>query len=77
MKKIRIYIFIAISIVSISSVLAQPNKQLELEEKRETLLQEIKQINSLLFKTQGKKKSILTDVEDLNHRINAREVLLK
>lgn len=77
MKKFRIYIFIAFSFVSISSVFAQPNKQLELEEKRQTLLQEIKQINSLLFKTQGRKKSILTDVEDLNHRINAREDLIK
>ena len=77
MKKLQVYIFVGFWLVSLSSVLAQPNKQLELEEKRQTILQEIKQINSLLFKTQGKKKSILTDVEDLNHRIKAREDLIK
>lgn len=77
MKKLQVYIFLGFWLVSLSSVLAQPNKQLELEEKRQTILQEIKQINSLLFKTQGKKKSILTDVEDLNHRIKAREDLIK
>ncbi|WP_034260135.1 murein hydrolase activator EnvC family protein [Altibacter lentus] len=59
------------------SAIAQPNKQAQLEEKRQTILEEIKQINSLLFKTQGKKKSILTNVEDLNHRIAARENLIK
>jgi len=30
------------------SAIAQPNKQAQLEEKRQTILEEIKQINSLL-----------------------------
>jgi septal ring factor EnvC (AmiA/AmiB activator) len=77
MKKLQVYVFIGILLSSLTTAWAQPNKQLELEEKRQTLLQEIKQINSLLFKTQGKKKSVLTDVEDLNHRIKAREDLIK
>jgi septal ring factor EnvC (AmiA/AmiB activator) len=77
MKTYRSYLFLVLSFFAFASVIAQPNKQKELEEKRQSILQEIKQINSLLFKTQGRKKSILTNVEDLNHRINARENLIR
>ncbi len=77
MKRFRLYIFLVFGFLTIATVIAQPNKQRELEEKRQSILQEIKQINSLLFKTQGRKKSILTNVEDLNHRITARENLIK
>ncbi|WP_241780955.1 murein hydrolase activator EnvC family protein [Cochleicola gelatinilyticus] len=56
---------------------AQPDKQKQLEEKRQSILSEIKQINSLLFKTRGEKKSVLTQVEDLNQKITARENLIK
>lgn len=61
----------------VAIVSAQTNKQKELEERRQSILQDIQQINSLLFKTKGRKKSILTNVEDLNHRINARENLIR
>lgn len=60
-----------------SSVFAQPDKQKELEELRVSILNEIKQINSLLFKTRGEKKSVLTQVEDLTQRIAARENLIR
>ncbi|WP_369819682.1 murein hydrolase activator EnvC [Ulvibacter sp. MAR_2010_11] len=73
----RLFCFLVFSFITVNSVLAQPNKQRELEDKRQSILSEIKQINSLLFKTQGRKKSILTDVEDLNYRISARENLIK
>ncbi|MEZ4778147.1 MAG: peptidoglycan DD-metalloendopeptidase family protein [Flavobacteriaceae bacterium] len=56
---------------------SQSKKQQELEEKRQTLLEEIQKINSLLFKTKGEKKSVLAEVEDLNQRINTRENLIK
>jgi hypothetical protein len=56
---------------------AQNNKQKELEEKRKLLLNEIRQINTLLFETKKEGKSILTQVEDLNSRISARENLIR
>ena len=57
--------------------ISQSKKQKELEEQRQSLLQEIKQINSLLFKTSREKKSVLTQVEDLNQRIRTTENLIK
>ena len=60
-----------------SFVWAQPDKQKELEEKRQSIINEIQQINSLLFKTRGEKKSVLTQVEDLDQRIAARENLIR
>jgi septal ring factor EnvC (AmiA/AmiB activator) len=57
--------------------LAQPDKQKELENRRLSILNEIKQINALLFKTSGQKKSVLTQVEDISQRISARENLIK
>lgn len=56
---------------------AQSKRQEELEAKRQAILQEIKQINTLLFKTRGEKKSILTQVEDLDQRIRATENLIR
>ncbi|QNJ97446.1 murein hydrolase activator EnvC family protein [Constantimarinum furrinae] len=70
-------LFIGCLLLSTTGALAQSEKQKELEEKRQAILQEIKQINSLLFKTRGEKKSVLTEVEDLNQRISARENLIR
>jgi septal ring factor EnvC (AmiA/AmiB activator) len=56
---------------------SQSKKQQELEEQRQSLLKEIQQINSLLFKTRGEKKSVLTQVEDLDQRISTTENLIK
>ncbi|WP_432412224.1 murein hydrolase activator EnvC family protein [Rasiella sp. SM2506] len=56
---------------------SQSKKQQELEEQRQSLLKEIQQINSLLFKTRGEKKSVLTQVEDLDQRITSTENLIK
>ena len=59
------------------SGVAQSKKQKELEAKRQRILTEIKEINSLLFKTRGEKKSVLAEVEDLDLRIAARENLIR
>ena len=56
---------------------AQVDKQQKLEEKRQAILNEIKQINSLLFKAQKEEKSVLTQVEDLNSKITARQNLIR
>lgn len=55
----------------------QKDKQKELEERRKIILEEIKQINSLLFKTREEEKSVLSQVEDLNTRIQAIENLIR
>ena len=76
MKHFRTYLFLLICLTTVS-VSAQIDKQKELEEKRQAILEEIKQINSLLFKTKKEEKSVLSQVEDLNQRIAASENLIR
>ena len=77
MTRFRKLFFSVLCCLTISVGLAQPDKQKELEDKRIAILNEIKQINALLFKTSGQKKSVLTQVEDISQRISARENLIK
>lgn len=77
MKQFRTYFFLFISFITVSTAFAQVDKQEELEEKRQAILEEIKQINSLLFKTKKEEKSVLSQVEDLNQRIAASENLIR
>lgn len=77
MKHFCTYFFLFICSLSVSTAYAQVDKQKELEEKRKTILEEIKQINSLLFKTKKEEKSVLSQVEDLNQRIAATENLIR
>ena len=76
MKHFRKYLFLLICLTTVS-ISAQIDKQKELEEKRQAILEEIKQINSLLFKTKKEEKSVLSQVEDLNQRIAASENLIR
>ncbi|WP_317194707.1 hypothetical protein [Aequorivita echinoideorum] len=75
MKNPRIYLLLLLFFIANPILFAQ-DKQKELEEKRQAILNEIKQINSLLFKTKKEEKSVLTQVEDLNQRISASENLI-
>ena len=77
MRLYRTYLLVFIMSFFIGQVSAQGNKQKELEEKRKLILNEIKQINTLLFKTKKEEKSVLTQVEDLNTRISAQENLIR
>ncbi len=77
MKKFQIYLLLFCFLIGVTSVNGQSKRQQELESKRLEILQEIKQINTLLFKTRGEKKSVLTEVEDLDQRINATENLIR
>ncbi len=77
MKHFHTYLFLFICLITVSAVSAQVDKQKELEEKRQAILEEIKQINSLLFKTKKEEKSVLSQVEDLNQRISASENLIR
>lgn len=78
MKHMRLFLTVLCCLlIATSSIQAQSKKQQELEAKRQAILNEIKQINSLLFKTRGEKKSVLTQVEDLDQRIRATENLIR
>lgn len=76
MKHLHTYLFLMAGLFTLH-VAAQVDKQKELEEKRQAILEEIKQINSLLFKTKKEEKSVLSQVEDLNQRIAATENLIR
>ncbi len=56
------------------STSAQSRK--ELEKQRIKLQNEIKEINTLLFKSQEKEKNLLSDLSDLNKRIDVRTKLI-
>jgi len=77
MKSTRTFLFFFFSLFLFTSVFAQVDKQKQLEEKRQALLNEIKQINTLLFKTKREEKSVLSQVEDLDSRINTRQNLIR
>ena len=59
------------------SLFAQDQRQQNLEAQRKRLQQEIKQINTLLFSNEKRKKSVLTQVEDLSLKINVRRRLIR
>lgn len=77
MKKLPVYLAILIGLITVSASFAQGDKQKQLEEKRQAILEEIKQINSLLFKTKKEEKSVLLQVGDINQRISATENLIR
>lgn len=71
-------ILLLIIVLTCSSfVQAQSKKQLQLEERRQELQREIKQINTLLSQGKQEQKSIISTVEDLNYKITVRQNLIK
>ena len=77
MNNFRTYLLLVFAMLLFNPVYSQGNKQKQLEEKRQAILKEIKQINSLLFKAIKEEKSVLTQVEDLNSKITARQNLIR
>lgn len=75
-KSIYIVVFSGLLLCSISAT-SQSQKQKELEAKRQQLQNEIEQINALLFTDKKKEKSIISQVEDLNYKVNVRKNLIK
>jgi len=59
------------------SITTQAQTKRDLEQKRQKLQKEIRQINHLLIKTKTKEKSILSQVTDLDRRLHVRERLVK
>ena len=70
----RILIFIFISVLASFSSYAQTQKQLE--NKRKKLQKEIKEINSLLFKSKKEAETLLSDLDDLTQKISVRSQLI-
>ncbi len=77
MKGFIPYLFLFFFFLGSNFAFAQPSKQKQLEEKRQLILKQIKKINSLLFKTKKEEKNVLSQVEDLDTRIDAMERLIK
>ena len=72
------FILLCILIFSgMTNTQAQSKKQQELEARRQEILKEIQQINSLLFTDKKKEKSLISTVEDLNNKVRVRQNLIK
>lgn len=74
--KINVILFSMVFLTGLVGT-AQTQKQRELEERKQEILKEIKQINSLLYKNRKKEKNIITQVEDVNYKVNIRKNLIK
>ena len=74
-KKLRLIFFILSCLtVSFSSVGQTKN---QLQKKREQLQKEIRQINTLLFKSKQQEEALLSELGDLNKRIAIRSRLIR
>ncbi|RNC88216.1 MAG: peptidase M23 [Winogradskyella sp.] len=62
---------------SVSFVSAQSKKQKELEAKRQRILKELNQLNSLYRLEKKKETSVVKQVEDVNFKIQVRQNLIK
>ena len=67
------FLFITLAMLSTGSY---SQSRQELEKQRMKLQKEIKEINSLLFKSQKKEKTLLSDLSDLSKRIGVRSELI-
>lgn len=74
---IKVFLIFSLLFCTGQMVFSQTDKQAELEQKRQKLQEEIKQINSLLFSTKKRGQSVLSEVESIASRIQARENLIK
>lgn len=74
--KPHIYIILSLVLLCCSMGFSQSKKQLQLEEKRRELMQQIRQINTLLFEGKKEQKSAVSIVEDLSFKIKTRNNLI-
>jgi len=72
--QLRIIFFILISVLVSFSTQAQSQRQLE--NKRKQLQKEIKEINSLLFKSKKEAETLLSDLDDITQKIEVRTKLI-
>ncbi|MDH3321644.1 MAG: peptidoglycan DD-metalloendopeptidase family protein [Flavobacteriaceae bacterium] len=74
-KRFR-YVYLSILMVFFISFSASAQSRQELEKQRIEIQREIKKINTLLFQSQAKEKDLLSDLSDLNMRIDVRTKLI-
>ncbi len=74
-KKLHLIFFILLCFIGSFSSVAQTKKQLQ--KKREQLQKEIRQINTLLFKSKQQEEALLSELGDLNKRIAIRSRLIR
>jgi septal ring factor EnvC (AmiA/AmiB activator) len=75
----KILLLVLLFSLGTETVLSQTTakRQQELEAQRLRLKKEIKQINNLLFSNKETRKNVVTEVEDLQVKLNVREELIK
>lgn len=73
--RLRLIIFILFSILI--SFVSNAQTQKQLENRRIQLQKEIKEINSLLFKSKEEAETLLSELDDLTQKINVRSKLIK
>jgi len=76
-KSQSLHKFIIVSFFLLFSVVSSAQSRQDLEIQRIKLQKEIKEINSLLFRSQQKEKTLLSDLSDLNKRIRVRTKLIE
>ncbi|TYA52479.1 murein hydrolase activator EnvC family protein [Formosa maritima] len=76
-KKTYTIIFLLVFLLSSIVSFSQSKKQQELEERRQELSREIKQINDLLFKNKSQQKTQTSLIEDLSYKVSVRQNLIK
>lgn len=64
-------------LLSSFSLFAQSDKQQKLEQQRQQIIKEMKQINALLFTKKKEEKSAITLIEDINYKVNVRKNLIR
>lgn len=77
MRLKSLFVIAILTLFSVSFVSAQSEKQKQLEAKRQRLLKEISQLNSLNRINKTKEKSVVSQVEDVNYKIRVRQNLIK
>ena len=75
LRQLCLFFFLLLTWFGMAQLNSARQKTLENQKKR--LQEEIKQINTLLFKNTKKEKSLLSQVEDLNIKISVRNDLVK
>ena len=69
-------LFIFLMFLLITPLYSSAQSRQDLEKHRVQLQKEIREINTLLFKSQKKEKTLLSDLSDLNNRIGVRTRLI-
>ncbi|MBT8303256.1 MAG: peptidoglycan DD-metalloendopeptidase family protein [Bacteroidia bacterium] len=64
-------------LAAIPSSFAQVSKKEKLEQRKQEILRELKELNTLLFSDKKKQKTELSAIEDLNYKLSVRKNLIK